>query len=94
MEKVSDLPEDHWLKVAHKKSIYHRKEIEESILCGCFYCKRIFQAKKIREWVDVSGPVSEQTALCPHCGIDSVIGDASDFNITETFLKEMNEAWF
>lgn len=94
MIKVSDLPDDNWLMVAHKKSIYHRKEIEESFLCGCFHCRHIFQPKKIREWVDVSGPLEKQTALCPHCAIDSVIGDASGFDITEEFLREMKRHWF
>ncbi|WP_282605187.1 cytoplasmic protein [Pelagibius sp. Alg239-R121] len=94
MVKASDLPEAHWLHAAHKRSIRHRQEIEDSKQCGCFYCKRIFQPEEIEEWTDKSGLVSEQTALCPHCSIDSVIGDASGFDITETFLKEMNKAWF
>jgi hypothetical protein len=33
-------------------------------------------------------------ALCPHCGIDSVIGDASGYEISPTFLARMHEAWF
>ena len=33
-------------------------------------------------------------ALCPSCGIDSVIGDASGFPITEEFLVAMEARWF
>jgi acetone carboxylase gamma subunit len=35
-----------------------------------------------------------QTALCPECGIDSVIGDASGYPITEAFLGKMKTFWF
>jgi len=33
--------------------------------------------------------------MCPECGIDSVIGDASGFPIAdEAFLKRMHSIWF
>lgn len=32
--------------------------------------------------------------MCPHCQIDSVIGDASGLPITNEFLKQMHEKWF
>jgi len=89
-----DLPEDHWLRVAHRKSIHHRQEIERSSVCGCFYCRKIFEPSEIEDWTDESEPESEQTALCPNCGIDSVVGDFSGFEITEKFLAEMNRTWF
>lgn len=94
MENVSDLPEDHWLRVAHNKSIYHREEIESSSLCGCFHCQQIFPSRDIKDWTDEAKPLSAQTALCPHCGIDSVIGDQSGFEITSAFLSEMHRNWF
>jgi hypothetical protein len=87
------IPED-WLHAAHKRSIFHRAEIEASTLCGCFYCRKTFAPGEIAEWTDISKPLPEQTALCPHCGIDSVIGDKSGFPITRAFLSEMNRVWF
>ncbi len=42
----------------------------------------------------MSNPPPEQTAICPRCGIDSVIGDKSGFALTPTFLAEMKKAWF
>jgi hypothetical protein len=90
MATVFDLPEDHPLRVAHKKSVRHRADIERSSLCGCFYCKAIFAPNRIVEWVD-----NGATALCPTCGIDSVIGDASGLQITKSFLEAMLQvAWF
>ena len=91
---VFDLPESHWLRTAHKHSIRHRAEIEASAVCGCFYCKKTFAPSEIEDWTDTRNPVSEQTALCPRCGIDSVIGDKSGFAITPEFLAEMHKAWF
>lgn len=73
---------------AHKHSSRHKEEIESSKKCGCFYCLKIFPPSEIEDWVDRG-----ETALCPHCGIDSVIGDVW-FAITKEFLSEMHERWF
>jgi hypothetical protein len=35
-----------------------------------------------------------ETALCPKCGGESVIGDKAGYEINVKFLGEMNEAWF
>jgi hypothetical protein len=77
------------LQRAHRHSIRHFAELRSSGLCGCFYCLDTFEFKEVREWTD-----DDQTALCPNCGIDSVIGDASRFPITEEFLAAMKERWF
>lgn len=37
---------------------------------------------------------SSQTAVCPYCNIDSVIGDASGYIIDTMFLKELNSYYF
>ena len=37
---------------------------------------------------------SGQSALCPRCGIDSVIGADSGYPITVEFLTRMKEHWF
>jgi hypothetical protein len=94
LPSVFDLPESHWLRAAHKRSIRHRPEIEASTVCGCFYCGRTFAPGEIEEWTDTSKILPEQTALCPNCGIDSVIGDKSGYAITPAFLAKMNRAWF
>ena len=75
---------------AHPHCGNNRDELERSTKAGCFYCCEIYQASFIDEWID-----DETTAMCPKCGIDSVIGDASGFPVTEkAFLKAMNEVWF
>ena len=40
-------------------------------------------------------PKEGQTALCPHCGIDSVLPDRSyGFRVSKPLLKAMCERWF
>lgn len=84
-------PED--IRKAHQHSSGHRTELGESTSCGCFYCCSVFPPERIEEWVDeVNG--EGQTALCPVCGIDSVIGDRSGFPISDEFLRRMRRHWF
>ena len=78
---------------AHRHSSCHRMEVLGSNRCGCFYCLAIFDAQEVTLWVDERDGVG-QTALCPRCGIDSVIGEASRFPLTPEFLTRMHEYWF
>lgn len=87
--KVIQFPD---AKKAHKHSIRHYEEIQRSIKCGCFHCCRIFEAEEVRQWVEeTDGGV---TGLCPFCGIDSIIGDASGYPIVKGFLRKMERAFF
>ncbi len=79
---------------AHKHSIRHRDEILRSAECGCFYCCRAFAPAQITDWVKDGPSESEQTALCPFCGIDSVIGSDSGYPIDVDFLRRMKTHWF
>lgn len=75
---------------AHKYCNNNKEALMGDKLCGCFYCLRIFSPAEIEQWIDSK----HDTALCPHCGIDSVIGESAGYPITEEFLKEMNRYWF
>jgi hypothetical protein len=74
---------------AHKHCSLHRDELGKSEQCGCFYCMAIFLASEIVEWID-----DDQTAICPHCGIDAVIGSASGYPVSTEFLDRMYSRWF
>jgi hypothetical protein len=78
---------------AHRHSIRHRAEVLASEACGCFYCGCIFSPDRIERWIDESEGVG-QTAMCPDCGIDSVIGSESGYPITAEFLGAMRSHWF
>jgi hypothetical protein len=78
---------------AHRHSIRHRDELLASSECGCFFCCAIFPTTELDIWVDELESVG-QTALCPYCGIDSVIGSESGYPITKDFLEKMRGHWF
>jgi hypothetical protein len=79
------------LEEAHKHSINNKREIEKSDTCGCFYCREIFVPSEIKDWIDDS---KDKTAQCPYCWVDSVIGNASGYEITLKFLQELNKKYF
>ena len=85
--KGVDAGED--LALAHKASAHNRLTIKKSRKCGCFYCLAIFTPDEIKVWGD-----HEDTALCPFCDIDAVLGDATGFPITSDFLKRMHRNYF
>lgn len=74
---------------AHGHSAGNKSELNKSKLCGCFCCLKVFPVSEINEWVD-----EDKTAVCPKCGIDSVLGDAAGFELSPVFLKDMHEHWF
>lgn len=78
---------------AQAHSSRHREEILQSEHCGCFYCLAIFSPSEITVWVDKEDDVG-QTALCPRCGIEAVLGSKSGFPIRREFLAQMREHWF
>ncbi|WP_211194765.1 hypothetical protein [Pyxidicoccus fallax] len=73
---------------AHERSNQHREEVLASELCGCFNCLATFPPDRVREWVD-----EDETALCPECGLDTVLGARSGFPITPDFLRKMQAYW-
>lgn len=74
---------------AHKHTMDNRHEIERSMECACFDCGEIYNASEVTEWTD-----NGNTALCPHCGMDCVLGDASGIALTSEFLNAMYRHWF
>ena len=75
--------------LAHIHSAFHKADLVQEQVCGCFCCGKIFNSKKIVDWYD-----DEETACCPYCMIDSVIGESSGYEVTEEFLLAMEDHWF
>jgi ssDNA-binding Zn-finger/Zn-ribbon topoisomerase 1 len=74
------------LIAAHIFCDNHRGDLQGQ--CGCFYCQQTFPASEITEWID-----GEQSALCPKCGIDSVL-PSTKTRIDAEFLEAMYDKWF
>jgi hypothetical protein len=75
-------------KPAHQHSRHNKTEIEASTQCGCFFCRAVFDPKAIIVYSE------GDTAICPNCGIDAVIGDKAGFELSDEFLVAMFRHWF
>ena len=78
LPRMSQIPVG--LVEAHRHCALHAEEIQASDTCGCFYYLAILAPSDIDTWIDdknVGEGREGRTALCPKCGIDSVIGSAS-----------------
>lgn len=69
----------------------NREEVLSGEVCGCFACANTFHTHEIDHWIRSD---TGETALCPHCYLDAVIGEKSGFPITREFLLAMNDHWF
>ena len=72
----------------HKKSGHNRSLLEKSKICACFYCYNEFLFAQIVQWID-----DNETAMCPRCGIDSVLGFDSRA-ADQKLLHEMHDRSF
>ena len=75
---------------AHGYASNHKLQLMHDDICGCFFCLAIFNPSELDRWV----PGVEGTAICPYCGIDSIIGKSSGYPIEIDFLERMREYWF
>ena len=66
----------------------NRLLLRRGAICGCFYCLSEFPFGAIEEWID-----SGETALCPRCGIDAVLG-FNTASVDQQILRDMHQEWF
>ena len=81
------------LKAIYSHSIRNEESIRKSNLCGCFHCISILAATEFKSSQMVVEKDGFKTAICPICGIDAVLGDAS-VEITAEILEALNEHYF
>lgn len=82
------------LEAAHEAARYNRDILASDKKCGCFSCLKIFSPSEIEEWCCEVDDSEEVTAICPYCGVDSVLGESSGFPIAQEFLQAMYRRWF
>lgn len=56
------------IEKASNKAIYNALKINPNMVCSCYYCLSKYRGSEVNEYVD-----DGKTALCPVCGIDSVL---------------------
>ena len=91
-EKASDL------------TMFNRDIISKSDDAACYSCMRVFKASDVCEFIDDGVFDSDSTrdhitqditALCPCCGIDAVLGDATGLPIHNLeYLQTMHAFGF
>lgn len=81
------------LKKLHKYCRFNRDLIEKSNKCYCFYCKSTLDAKDLLK-PTVQYINGGKSAICPKCGIDSILPDAIDEKITKEIIDDMYERFF
>lgn len=81
------------LKAVYSNSIRNEKSILKSDFCGCFHCISIFPVADVKLSEMMVEKDGIKTAICPICGIDAVLGDAS-VEITAELLEALNEYYF
>jgi hypothetical protein len=64
-------------------SFKNRSDLQD--INSCYFCRSYVKKEDIEEFTD-----SNQTAICPVCGIDSII----PFEVDKETLKLMKHEWF
>lgn len=70
----------------------NRGAVQDSRQCGCYGCGAIFCATDVTTWTDAIRKQHPVTALCPRCGVDAVLPDAS-IEVTAELLELLRRYW-
>lgn len=74
---------------AIKYATNNKQPLSEGGLAGCYYCLNIYPANEVVDFIE-----QEKTALCPKCGIDSVLPETSGYPLNKIVLQELRNFWF
>ena len=78
-------------ELASDMTLYNKPILSKSKMASCYSCISTFPVTEIKEFVDMN----DDTALCPKCGIDAVLGDATDLPIHNLeYLQAMHNFGF
>ena len=89
-DKAWTVPE---LNAIYTHSIRNEESILKSDFCGCFHCISIFPVADVKLSEMVVEKDGFRTAICPICGIDAVLGDAS-VEVSAELLEALKEHYF
>ena len=84
------------LTAFHKLCGWHEDAVRASTQCGCFDCLRLFPASGISQWIEeqeTSARGRGRTAVCPACGMDTVLPESPDYVLSVELLSAMHKRW-
>ena|ERR1700722_2211808 len=77
--------------------ILNKNALFESSECACIYCFKKFNPSEVTEWCDDFdqnlNKWLNETALCPYCGIDTIVPN-SWINYNDNDLKKWHNLGF
>lgn len=76
------------MRKAHKFTHSNLWYLCENQNCRCIYCLEEFESLTIYDYT------LDDTALCPYCGIDAVIGEKSGYTINKEEAQLFYEFFF
>lgn len=77
------------IQEAIKYATSNKQSIQKSEKAACYYCLKTYNSSEVLEFIEPEG-----TALCPKCGIDSVLPSNSPYELLPEVLKELHKYWF
>ena len=75
-------------RISFKHAMRNYDEVKSSKRCACYFCLQRFDSSKANYYITERDGI--KTALCPFCSVDSVIGDASGYDIDGDIITELN----
>jgi hypothetical protein len=81
---------DDELAIHHKRSFANEPLLKTAKDCGCFSCLEHCDPDDVDLWDD--SPAN--TAVCPHCGIDSIITEHETDRVDDELLKCLQARYF
>lgn len=69
----------------------NRESISKSSTCVCYHCLCRFSANAVDNWIE---DIKDDTAICPACGIDSVLGDATGLDLSDAVILQVSKKSF
>ena len=79
------------LKDIHNHSFKNKEEILHSKRCVCFHCFKTYDADDIDTYLGEDD--GKETALCPLCITDTVIGDACGYELTDEVVDALADQY-
>jgi hypothetical protein len=73
---------------AHRLCQGNRALLEKADACACFDCQALIRPVSVLEWID-----DESTGRCPKCGMDTLLPENDQYELTPPFLKGMKRFW-
>lgn len=76
----------------YKHTKNNELDILQSKTCSCLFCQQNYSARKVSEWNTDKN--NQMSAVCPECGMDAVVGDASGYVLDDDDIETLHKTYF